>query len=121
MKERRKKRSLSDMAMDAERADRVDGRVQCPRCGGTHFKTYGTKPGYQKIVRYKRCRHCDHPIRTSTPIVAETIIGEVKERKRKEQEPKEKQPGEESVVLDIAATVDDDGFDFDDPMLEILG
>jgi hypothetical protein len=33
--------------------------LTCPKCGCHHLPVYGTKRVGTRVMRYRRCRHCD--------------------------------------------------------------
>ncbi|MEO1616972.1 MAG: hypothetical protein AAFV88_14040 [Planctomycetota bacterium] len=39
--------------------------IRCPECHGTHFEVISTRRKPDKIVRRRRCRHCDRQILTT--------------------------------------------------------
>jgi transposase-like protein len=53
--------SLAEMAA---RAAGTNGRLVCPKCNCTDFRTYGTIPGVASTFRYKQCRHCGKKLYT---------------------------------------------------------
>ena len=52
------------LAEMAARAARTNGRLVCPKCNCTDFRTYGTIPGVASTFRYKQCRHCGKKLYT---------------------------------------------------------
>jgi len=53
--------TLAEMAAESAK---TGGRLVCPRCNCTDFKTYNTTQGYAATFRYKACRHCGHKLFT---------------------------------------------------------
>lgn len=54
--------TLAEMAAGAAR---IAGRLTCPNCGCTDFRTYKTQQGHVQTFRYKACRHCGHKLFTT--------------------------------------------------------
>jgi len=53
--------SLAEMAA---KAAGTFGRLVCPKCNCTDFRTYKTNQGHTSTFRYKQCRHCGHKLFT---------------------------------------------------------
>jgi DNA-directed RNA polymerase subunit RPC12/RpoP len=45
----------------------TNGRLVCPKCNCTDFRTYRTSQGVAATFRYKQCRHCGHKLLTQQP------------------------------------------------------
>lgn len=53
--------TLAEMAAQSAK---TNGRLICPRCHCTDFRTYKTTQGQAVTFRYKACRHCGHKLFT---------------------------------------------------------
>lgn len=56
--------TLAEMAAQSAK---TSGRLICPRCECTDFRTYKTSQGQAVTFRYKACCHCGHKVFTMQP------------------------------------------------------
>jgi len=59
-----KEKPRMTLAEMAARSSGTSGRLVCPKCGCTDFRTYKTQQGHIATFRYKSCRHCGHKLLT---------------------------------------------------------